>query len=314
MNCLRLIFVFAITFDLCLARNIHFFRKRGKAIKTSSRQTNRNWKNVAETAFCSHHDSSSVMDSLIALDKRSHWFVLVSPYKQSPRRRARRETRGKGWSADFNVGELHTSDRCGASLVVWRGEIGLDKKKTRGCDTRRVRELLQQRGDLKSDQDLDIDLVRKEISLRAGNSHHFFIMWNTPGNSKRWKWSSYGMGITESECLVHNSNSFFFMEPEQRKIEKTGGPYLKSTTTTTTTATTPRASKTECSPADVVSLRSANPNCKPAEEIPDCPPEQNVVAGVVTVKSGNINCKSVSELVVKYDGIDGLLNLRTADI
>jgi len=142
-------------------------------------------------------------------------------------------------------------------------------------------------------------------------------MWNKPGNSKGWKWSSYGMGITESECLVQNSNSFFFMEPEPRKIEKTGGPYLQSTTTTTTTkttATTSTASKTECSPADVVSLRSGNPNCKPAEEIPDCPPEHNVVAGVVTVKSGNINCKSVSDLVVKYDGIEDLLDLRTTDI
>merc|ERR1719367_527113 len=100
------------------------------------------------------------------------------------------------------------------------------------------------------------------------------------------------------------------MEPE-KKIEKTGGPYLTKTTKTTTktTATTPTASKTECSPADVVSLRSGNPNCKPAEEIPDCPPEQNVVAGVVTFKSGNINCKSVSDLVVKYDGIEDLLDL-----
>merc|ERR1711971_1538542 len=315
MNCLRIILalVLAISFDHCLARRFNFPRKRGKAIMTSSRQTNGNWKDVAETAFCSSHDSSRVMDSLIAVDKRSHWFVLVSPYKQSSRRRGRREARGKGWSADFNSGELHTSERCGATLVVWRGEIGLDKMRTRGCDTRSVRQLLQLQGNLKSDQDRDIDLVRKEISLRAGKRHHFFIMWQL---AKGWKWSSYGMGITESECLVHNSNSFFCMEPEQRKIEKTGGPYLKSSTTTTkATATTPTASKTECSPADVVSLRSGNPNCKPAEEIPeDCPPEQNVVAGVVTVKSGNINCKSVSDLVVKYDGIEDLLDLRTTDI
>ena len=34
------------------------------------------------------------MDALIAFDKRSHWFVLVSPYKEN--RRGRRETtRGK---------------------------------------------------------------------------------------------------------------------------------------------------------------------------------------------------------------------------
>ena len=283
--------VFAISFDHCLARRVHFSRKRGKVIKTSSssRQSNRNWKDVAETAFCSSHDSSSVMDSLITLDKRSHWFVLVSPYKHSPRRRGRREARGKGWSADFNTGELHTSERCGATLVVWRGEIGLDKMRTRGCDTRSVRQLLHLRGDLKSDQDRDIDLFRKEISLRAGNRYHIFIMWNRPGNSKRWKWSSYGMGMRESECLVHNSNSFFFMEPN-----------------------TPSSGKTECSPANVVGLRSGIPNCNPAEEIPDCPPEQNVVAGVVTVKSGNTNCKSVSELVVKYDGIED--DLRTTDI
>ena len=250
------------------------------------------------------------MDALIALDKRSHWFVLVSPYKENFRRRGRRDAGGKGWSADYNVGELHTTDRCGASMVVWRGEIGLDRTKTRGCDTRQVKQLLELQGDLKSYQDPDVDLVRKEISLRAGHSHHFFIMWNKPGNSKRWKWSSYGMGIQESECLVHNSNSFFFMEPEQRKIEKTGGPYLRSTTTKTTTV------EPECSPADVVGLRSAKSNCKPVEVVPDCPPAQNLVAGVVTVKSGNINCKPVRGLEVEknYGLDDVILDLRTTDI
>ena len=311
MNCLRLILAFALSFNLSFARNVHFSRKRGKAIKTFSRQKKGDWKDVADSAFCSNHDTRNVMDALIDFDKRSHWFVLVSPYKENVRRRGRRDTRGKGWSADYNVGELHTTDRCGATMVVWRGEIGLDETKTRGCDTRQVRQLLEIQGDVKSYQDPDIDLVRKEISLRSGRSHHFFIMWKKPGNSKRWKWSSYGMGIQESECLVHNSNSFYFMEPEKRKIEKTGGPYLRSTTTKTTTV------EPECSPADVVGLRSANSNCKPVEVVPDCPPERSVVAGVVTVKSGNINCKPVRELEVdKNYGLDDAvtLDLRTANI
>jgi len=247
------------------------------------------------------------MDALIAFDKRSHWFVLVSPYKEN--RRARRETtRGKGWSADYNEGELHTTDKCGATMVVWRGEIGLDRRRTRGCDTSKVKQLLELQGDLKSYQNPDIDLVRKDISASLdGHNHHFFIMWNKPGNSKRWKWTSYGMGLKESECLVRNSNSFFFMEPEQ----KTGGPYQRSTTTTSKTTTV----DPECSPANVVEPRSANLNCKPVEVVPDCPPEQNVVTGVVTVKSGNINSKPVSKIVEKYDGFDDdFLDLRTADI
>jgi len=300
-----------MSFEHCFARNVHFSRKRGKAIKTSSRQKSGDWREAADRAFCSTHDSSNVMDALIAFDKRSHWFVLVSPYKEN--RRGRRETtRGKGWSADYNEGELHTTDKCGATMVVWRGEIGLDRWRTRGCDTSKVKQLLELQGDLKSYQDPDIDLVRKDISALADHSHHFFIMWNKPGNSKRWKWTSYGMGIKESECLVRNSNSFFFMEPEQRKIPKTGGPFRRPTETTTTSKTT--AVIPECTPADVISLKSANTKCKPVEVVPDCPPEQNVVAGVVTVKSGNINCKPVSEVVVKYDGLDYLLDLRTADI
>lgn len=260
MNCLRLILAFAISFEHCFARNVHFSRNNSKAIKTLSRQKRGDWREAADKAFCSTHDSSDVMDALIAFDKRSHWFVLVSPYKEN-RRGKRETTSGKGWSADYNEGELHSTDKCGATMVVWRGEIGLDRRRTRGCDTSKVKQLLELQGDLKSYQDPDIDLVRKDISASlAGHSHHFFIMWNKPGNSERWKWTSYGMGIKESECLVRNSNSFFFMEPEQIKIQKT--------TTTTTSKTTA-----------------------------DCPPERNVVAGVVTGKSGNINCKPVSEIV-----------------
>ena len=242
MNSLRLILIFAVFFYFGFA--IAFRRAPRKFIKISSKK-NDNWKQMAEPALCSARDSDNVMEALTSFDKMSHWFVLVSPTDRAGRRRqGRSEARGLGWSADHKLGELHHAERCGATMLVWRAEIGLDRSKTRGCHTSRVKTIMDKHGNLESYQDPDIDQVRKEISLVAGHNHHFFIMWNLPGNSKQWKWSSFGMGLKESECLVHNSNSFFFMEPEG--VKNTGGSHVQIP-----------PSPPENVPANIVDLRSA---------------------------------------------------------
>ena len=113
----RLILIFSVSFDFCFA--IAFRRAPRKFIKISSKK-NDIWKQMAEAALCSSRDSDNVMEALTSFDKRSHWFVLVSPADRAGRRRRGRRRQQVKPPLDFRI---KTSTRYKHVAVV--GEVNI---------------------------------------------------------------------------------------------------------------------------------------------------------------------------------------------
>ena len=144
-------------------------------------------------------------------DDRSLWFVLVSSGEEGDTlKRPRRDSdKGKGWAADYKEGKLFDAEKCGLTMVIWRGKdlkIGEQGK----CETEKTSAVMQEvilRGKGKKE---DYDDVRKSLknkSKKKGISYSFFILWSS-GN---WKWTS--TNIEENKCHVQTPNGFFLINP-----------------------------------------------------------------------------------------------------
>merc|ERR1711983_6347 len=169
------------------------------------------WKDMAKDALCDTKDSHGVMKALKEYDDRSVWFVLVSSGKKGDtlKRPKRHSDKGKGWAANYKGGKLYDTDKCGHTMVIWRGK-DLKMGDPGKCDTKKTSDVMQEvisRGKHKKDDNKDVMKRLKKKSKKEGLKHFFFIIWS----SGSWKWTSYGMSVEENECLVQNPNGFFLI-------------------------------------------------------------------------------------------------------
>merc|ERR1711983_245740 len=169
------------------------------------------WKDIAKDALCDTKDSHGVMKALKEYDDRSVWFVLVSSGKKGDtlKRPKRHSDKGKGWAANYKGGKLYDTDKCGHTMVIWRGK-DLKMGDPGKCDTKKTSDVMQEvisRGKHKKDDNKDVMKRLKKKSKKEGLKHFFFIIWS----SGSWKWTSYGMSVEENECLVQNPNGFFLI-------------------------------------------------------------------------------------------------------
>ena len=169
------------------------------------------WKDMAKDALCDTKDSHGVMKALKEYDDRSVWFVLVSSGKKGDtlKRPKRHSDKGKGWAANYKGGKLYDTDKCGHTMVIWRGK-DLKMGDPGKCDTKKTSDVMQEvisHGKHKKDDNKDVMKRLKKKSKKEGLKHFFFIIWS----SGSWKWTSYGMSVEENECLVQNPNGFFLI-------------------------------------------------------------------------------------------------------